>query len=265
MLFSVLLQSDKTWVKVDFAFCPCIKKMIFLCELWSIDECINIDNLCIYIWKSFTGIKSKAGNLMNLSDKTKMFRPIHSKDQAAGYLLQGNTFTLLLSFVDISWIFFPTFPISSSRHYRLQFSARGVEVQIYYTTLCYFGTKTQSCTRHSYNMIQINAITAGAEVALIPLTLSLFKMQCRDQIKRPACSGSLKGQTAETKAISESRAEVRRFPGERATIWNPASLLTAGHLTWNDQITNICSEVWLGCIHTADISAQFIARIRFFV
>lgn len=72
------------------------------------------------------------------------------------------------------------------------------------------------CTRHNYNTIQINAITAGAEVALIPPVLSLFKMQCRDQIKkgRPA----LKGQTAESKAISESRAGVRQFPGVSATI-----------------------------------------------
>lgn len=91
----------------------------------------------------------------------------------------------------------------------LQYSARGIEVHIYYIAQCYCGAKTQYCTKHNYNMIQINAITAGAEVALIPHTLLLFKMQCRDQIKR---------QTAETKAISVSSAGVRRFPCERATI-----------------------------------------------
>lgn len=53
---------------------------------------------------------------------------------------------VLLTFVGFFFLHL-LFPVVF-RHYRLQFSARDIEVQIYYTTLCYFGTKTEYHTRH---------------------------------------------------------------------------------------------------------------------
>lgn len=124
---------------------------------------------------------------------------------------------IITYFVDIPSTFLLNlpFPVVLYSSLRCNNSLLGVWKYTFITALCYFGAKTQYCTRHNYSMIPINAVIAGAEVALIPLTLSLLKRQCRDQIKSPVCSGSLKVQTAETKPISESRAEVRGFPCER--------------------------------------------------
>lgn len=142
---------------------------------------------------------------MNVSEKTEMF--IHFEDQAAGYLdiLKSNTVTLQFFF----GFFFTFAGFIFLLPFLFPVVFRCVEVQICYTTLCYFGAKILDCTRHNYDMIQINAITAGAEVAMVSLTVSLFKLQSRDQIKKARLLWSLKGQTAETKATVYLRAELK--------------------------------------------------------
>lgn len=113
-------------------------------------------------------------------NKSNMF--IHCEDQTKDIFTSYNiTLSLYKSF--LPFLFFQLYSGTTGYNFLL-----GVLRYKFITLLQY-------CTRQNYNTVQINAITAGAEVALIPLTLSLFEMQCRDQIKRPAYSGSLKGQT----------------------------------------------------------------------
>ena len=113
------------------------------------------------------------------------------------------------------------------RHYRRPLSASGVLKYKCITPLLAPRPRTQL-----HNIIQINA-----EAALIPLGIVTEQNAARGTNRKggPACSGSLKGQTAETKAVSESRAAVRPSPGERGNnmkcICFQQELLDT-HLTW---------------------------------
>lgn len=110
------------------------------------------------------------------------------------------------------------------RQYRLQFSARGVEVQMYYTTPCYFGAKTQDTTTVQDNPSQCNNCRCWG------CTDPTHVVMVQNAVQGTNNRARLLWESERAKAVSESRAAVRRFPGERETIWNAlAFAVTAGH------------------------------------
>lgn len=188
----ILIQNDEEFN------CIVISPPLSL-KRWSVNfqAAVNDSTLisfCVSILKSSTGIKSKEGNINLPVDTKHLFTPITEHQDT------------LTSYNKIeSPCFYKFF------HARLNLSLAGYRAILKHTLTAPLSASVvkssnivEAQLRHDLN--QCNKCWCWGEP--IPLVLSLFKMQCRDQMKRPACSGSLKGQTAETKAITESMAEV---------------------------------------------------------